>query len=375
MSDDSGPARPEAPKTIDLSPHDEEHAAAGHGRTLWPVLLLVVVVVAALGTAPYWTRMLPWSPPAPVNEAAKAELGQHDQRLTQLADRQAEVEQRLTRLEQQMKSVATPDWLREEAAAMRALNERVKALESRPAGAGDEKQIATLADALRVLQASTAEMNQRLARLEAQSQAAAKSTDPALLLAFDQLRATVERGSPYGAELDAVRALARHEPQLAPALAPLDATAASGIPGTVRLAERFRASVAPALLRAPPAPEGDSLGERVVAKLRSLVTIRHVGGAGSDDPVAAAVAKAQAALDAGDLAEAVASVESIDATRAAPAQSWLAAAHQRLAAEAALDGLARSLTAELAAAPAPAAAAPTPAPAASPAPAAAAPQH
>jgi hypothetical protein len=51
------------------------------------------------------------------------------------------------------------------------------------------------------------------------------------------------------------------------------------------------------------------------------------------------VARAEAALDGGDLAGAISELEALDGPAAAAAAPWLAEARPRLAAEAALDTL------------------------------------
>ncbi|HUJ99808.1 MAG TPA: mitofilin family membrane protein [Stellaceae bacterium] len=348
------------PPTLDATAHDESAAAPAHGRRqLWPVFALVVLVVAILSTAPYWTQLLPGSAQKSF-EAAKAERGEQDRRIAALTQQQAALEQRVAELEQQMKSVATPQWMQEQAQAMRSLADRIAALESHPPqAAADETQLTALAQSLQKLDGANAALGQRLDRLEQRGAAAADTrSDQALLLALGQLRAAVESGRPFTAELDTVKTLAHERPELTGALGTLGTSAGQGIANAASLAQRFRQDVAPSLLRAPAEPESDSLGARILGKLRSLVVIRRVGSgaAGSSDPVSAAVAKAETALGSDDLAGAVAALEDLPEQDRAPAQSWLNAAHRRLDAEAALDQATKNLTARLTAAPAPSAA-------------------
>ena len=354
----------EAPKTIDVTPQEEPPRAA-HGRRLWPVLILAVLVVAVLGTSPYWTHLLPWSRQKAI-EANLKQLDAQDQRLTALTQQQAALEQRLAQLAQQLKSAAAPDARQQETATLHQLADRVVALERRPAGV-DETQLAAVAAALQKLQAATTQLDQRLDKLEARGeQQAGSRNDQALLLALGQLRDAVARGRGFAVELDTMNRLGGNRPELAAPLKALEPAAKTGIPAMTSLTQSFRQSVAPALLRVPPPEAGDSLGQRVLAKLRALVVIRRVGdNAASGDPVEAAVAKTEAALTGNDLAGAVAALEALPETQRTPAREWLAEAHRRLDAEAALDALNRSLAEQLTAAPA--AAAPAPA-AAQPAP-------
>jgi len=140
------------------------------------------------------------------------------------------------------------------------------------------------------------------------------------------------------------------------ALKPLESAAAKGIPDKLALARRFEQEVAPAMLRAAARqPREDSWTERVWSGLRSLVVIRRVDGTGAnaDDPTEAAVAQAEKALAANDLAGAVKAVEAVNGRATGPAQSaaapWLAAARERVAAETALATISQQLTARLAA--------------------------
>ena len=76
------------------------------------------------------------------------------------------------------------------------------------------------------------------------------------------------------------------------------------------------------------------------------MTIRRIGGASQTGPEAA-VSAAQASLDRGDLAGAVAALESLTGAAAEAARPWLKMARERLSVERALDRLQQVLTARL----------------------------
>ena len=114
--------------------------------------------------------------------------------------------------------------------------------------------------------------------------------------------------------------------------------AASGVPSLAALRSSFDA-VANRIVHAAQAPEGDGLLEQAAGNLMSLVTVRPVGADVEGDSAAARVARAEAALDDGDLAAAVAELEALDGAAAEAAAPWLAEARPRLAAEAALHTL------------------------------------
>jgi hypothetical protein len=69
------------------------------------------------------------------------------------------------------------------------------------------------------------------------------------------------------------------------------------------------------------------------------VTVRPVGADVSGEGAPARVARAEAALAHGDLAAAVAEIEPLEGAADAAAAPWLAEAHQRMAAQAAVAAL------------------------------------
>jgi hypothetical protein len=311
----------------------------------WPMLILAAALAGLIVAAPSWVSLLPWA--APGSDQTATALAGIDQRLGELAQRQTALEDRLTRLEQHPANSAQTAQQQEQAAALQQLADRVGALEQRPAASGDAAQLAPVAESVGKLSQSEAELGARIDKLEARGAAAADSRgDEALLLALGQLRAALDSGRPFGAELAAVRALAQHRPELRQPLEALAGAAAAGIPATAALAQRFTQEVAPALLRVAEPPESDSLRDRILAKLRSLVVVHRIGNA--SDPLESAVERAEAALGRNDLAGAAKALEALPPHAASPAADWLAAAHQRLAATDTLDRLTTAVTAQLA---------------------------
>jgi hypothetical protein len=346
MSEQQGNAGLErAPDRIRPAPPliDATAAAPKRRRWLWPALLLVIVA-AALAGAPYWAGLLPWAAPDDRTEAA---LGQVERGLADLAQRQAALQQRLSGIEERLAGTASSRAQQEEAAALRQLADRVALLEQRAPQGAEPGQLAALADAASTLNAGMAELRARLEKLEARiGEAEGSPAGAALLLALGQLRGALDSGRPFAAELATVKRLAQARPELGPAIDALSGAAASGIASLGALTQRFTQEVAPALLRAPPPPESEGIGERIMARLRSLVVIHRIGD--THDPVESAVERAEAALNGNDLAGAVAAIEALPAPEAAPVEPWLTAARQRLAAAQALDRLDAAIGARLA---------------------------
>lgn len=282
--------------------HDPERIARKKRRRFAVMSWLasaLVLVLALVATSPYWapslSSVLPWGMPGGAgNPALGGRLDAIEQKLSQLANQPNE-------------AGATPDLtavqskLQDQAAAQDKLDQRLGALEARVANLSDDPQ-----------------------RL--------------LLISLGQLSAAIETSRPYAGELGSAEALASKRPDILAQLKTLDAASSVGIPGAAVLARQFSQDVAPAMLRAGADSNAaaDSWWQRVLARLRSLVVIRRTDADGqqSADPVVAAVSTAEAALDQGDVAGAVGTIEALPADTRTPAQPWLVLAHKRLDAEA-----------------------------------------
>jgi hypothetical protein len=285
--------------------HDPDRTARKKRRRFavmsWLAFSLVLVL-ALIATSPYWapslSSVLPWGMPGGAgNPALGGRLDAIEQKLSQLANQPnaAGVAPDLTDIQSKLQG---------EAAAQDKLDQRLGALEARVANLSDDPQ-----------------------RL--------------LLISLGQLSAAIETSRPYAGELGSAEALASKRPDILTQLKTLDAASAVGIPGAAVLARQFSQDVAPAMLRAGADSSGaaaDSWWQRVLARLKSLVVIRRTDADGqqSADPVVAAVSTAEAALDQGDVAGAVSTIEALPADTRAPAQPWLVLAHKRLDAEAAV---------------------------------------
>jgi len=296
------------PATID---HDPDRTARKKRRRFAAITWLVtslILVLALVAASPYWaapiSSILPWNAGGAANNAA-------------LGGRLDAIEQRLNDLSGQAAiPAAAPD--------LTAVEDKLR----------DQ------AAALDRLQDNAQKLDQRLSALEARISHLSDDPQRLLLMSLGGLAAAIGTSRPYAGELGAAEALAAGKPDILAQLKTLESGAGQGIPGAAVLARQFSQNVAPALMRseAESTAPGESWWRRILVRLESLVVIRRTdrAGAASADPVAAAAATAEAALDQGDIAGAVAAVEALPAENAAPAQSWLALAKQRLAAEAAV---------------------------------------
>jgi len=206
------------------------------------------------------------------------------------------------------------------AADLGPMEARITALEQRPAPATAPNPDASLAPRLTADEARLATLEKTAelpARLAARADRVAR-----IQAAFIALSA----GRPLGDLPGGPPALARY------------ATAAPPTEAALRLG--FPAAARAALAADHPAPGDKPFLERIWAEAQDLVTIRQGDRVLVGDPAAGVLAHAQAALDAGDLAGAIAAVATLSGPTAQVLAPWLDQARGLLAARAALAELA-----------------------------------
>ncbi len=166
-----------------------------------------------------------------------------------------------------------------------------------------------------------------------------------IVFAIGRLRDAVLSTHPYRIEFAAVKALAADDPGIAQALARLAPNADSGVPTAEILRQRFR-RMAGTIVASTREPAGDSWWDRSLARIMSAVNIRRtddVEGAGADS----VVARAEQALERGDVKQAVGELAALSERAGVLAKSWLADADAYLAASGALVDLQTLAFAEL----------------------------
>lgn len=152
------------------------------------------------------------------------------------------------------------------------------------------------------------------------------------------------RGAAYRTELDALKSLGASAEQIAA----LDAFANGGAPSARVLDDEFRALAPKLLQQARDAAPNESLADRIAASFKQLVRIRPIGDAKGDD-AASLVARIEASLQRGAIADAVAAYDKLPESARAIGADWRKKAQQRAgagaAAQAMLDAAARALSA------------------------------
>lgn len=353
------PAAPETdqpktdqPEIMPASPAPETPAEAGLDEdksTPWGAIIAALVLVALVGggvaTWSEWKHLVvsEQRSVAPVQTTQAAdELESLRTDLAVTRERLRQMEERLSAAPAGSGPVLTPleNRLTQSEAAIRALQaqpqvpakltEEVAALTAQLADlkrtSADAAAVLRLADRIEKMESSLRDMQAR------------RSSASALMLAVGQLREALAKAMPYDAELRAVRALGAQDAEVAPALDALKPRAITGIPTFPVLSARF-AALAPAIVRATILPVEQSWWRQTMDRLASLVTLRREDGTAAGTQPAAVVARAEASLGLGDLAGAIAEIETLTGGPADQAANWLADAKARLAADKAVSEL------------------------------------
>ena len=244
--------------------------------------------------------------------------------------------------------------------AVAELRGRVEALEGRPAAApADAKpsaeaekemavlraEIVTLHTALQALDQSVTGQREQTkalgdalgARNAGEQKALVAARASAVIGVAARLSAALDSGLPFATDLTLLAPLAQGDAKLTEIAASLQPYAQAGVASRAALAASF-----PAMAKAALADDvaDDSFGERLLGKVRGIVSLRRVGDDVPGDSAEAKLARAEAALDAGDLAKAVDLVKSLPPQTSKATQAWLARAEAHLAAKRAIDALA-----------------------------------
>jgi hypothetical protein len=278
------PAEPALPA---LRPEPVSAPAARPRRTVWPYPLLALIVLIGAGEGYLWYRLQA--------EAANA---------TQLAVLQAQVND-LRQLAMQTRpgsgSVTAQADLSVKLATVAA---QLNAVQS---------QMAADHGALTLLQSNSLDLTKLAARIE-------------LLNQLETARMALDAGQPLGTIANAPPALSN----FATSPPPTEAALRLGFPAAARAAEA--ASVA-----------GDTKGgawAHALARLENFVTVSAGSHVLVGAPAAAVIGRARTLLDVGDLAGAVAQLNTLSATTQQAMGGWLAQARALLAARAALASMA-----------------------------------
>ena len=231
-----------------------------------------------------------------------------------------------------------------------------------------ERELATLRREIAALQSATGALDQALAaqrdesarqreqtkalgeavgaRSAGEQKALAAARASALIGVAARLAAALDSGVPFTADLELLAPLTQGDEKIAAIGRALQGPATRGVASRATLEADF-----PAVARAALAEDlaDDSYGARLLGKVKGLVSLRRVGDV-PGDTTEARLARAERALQAGDIAGAVALVKALPPQTAQATASWLARAETWLAAKREVDQLAALAVAMLGAA-------------------------
>lgn len=217
-------------------------------------------------------------------------------------------------------------------AAMQALDQKVRELDSAVAalrnGGGTEaldalnEKVASVEGALGAVKTTSDTANARLAALEEKIAGISEKVEEqagqprvALAIAASGLKAAVDRGGPFSAELETFAAVAPNAPEL-PELRPL---AEQGVPSRDDLVAATAAAANAMVDASQVIDENAGVVDRLVASAKSLVKVRPTGAV-EGEGVPEKVARLEAAVKEGNLARALAEYDSLpEPSRAAGA--------------------------------------------------------
>jgi hypothetical protein len=193
-------------------------------------------------------------------------------------------------------------------------------------------------------------LDQRIAKLEAAlpdlstaiDRSAASANSGAAAIAFANLRAAVAAGRQYAAELAVLRSLM---PDLGD-LGALPTHAETGIPTVAELAHNLT-KIAEASAAPTSAPAEASFLDSMIASAKSAVSIRRIGAETTGSEPSAVLARAEAALEQGNLATAIEEVEAMPAPARDAFAGWLEDARARASANEMLTKLQSTVLASL----------------------------
>ena len=203
---------------------------------------------------------------------------------------------------------------------------------------GQRDQAKVLADAVDKARSEVS------ARGAGEQKALAAANASAVIGIAARLNAALDSDLPFAADLKLLAPLAQNDAKLGEIVAALQPYAQSGVSSRTALAATF-----PAMAKAALADDvaDDSFGERLMGKIRNLVSLRRVGADVQGDSAEAKLARAEAAVEAGDLGKAVELVKSMPPQTARATAGWLSRAEDYLAAKRAIDQLAAQAVALL----------------------------
>ena len=158
---------------------------------------------------------------------------------------------------------------------------------------------------------------------------AEKEKAAALLLAVYQMRQAAETGQRFLTEQQSALALASSMPQIAASIRSLSVAADQGVWTKTALIQSFPTYADKAVLSETLSPKKDWF-HQALNSLKELVVIRRIDASSDDPSTQSVLARAQQAVDEGDLSVALLQLQSLQGTAAEVMKEWTLAAQRYL---------------------------------------------
>lgn len=323
-----------APDDTGTTPQAPQRKRRGLAWVIWPLLGGALAAAAGYGVAQYVPNGWPM-----------ASVVTLQTQVSVLSDQVQTLQADLQKADARLASLETAPAPQSDAGQIAALELRLAALESKPMPAGTDSaaldqlraEVAAIkTNGAAVMSAQVqADLDSKVQATEAkltaieqsaQAQAAATLTRAAL----GQIAAALDSGAPYPS---AIAALAGADIAVV-----LTDNASAGLPSLQALQASFPDSARTALEAALRANMGESWSERVGNFLRTQVGVRSLTPRDGPDPDAI-LSRAEAALTAGDVAQALAEIATLPTPAQDALSAWRVQAQLRLDAQAALAAL------------------------------------
>jgi hypothetical protein len=200
-----------------------------------------------------------------------------------------------------------------------------------------------------------APLQARLAAIDKDLQTISKSeadrstntTRVLLSLELAGLKRVMDRGEPFVVELGAVKKASSDKPDLKLNLAPLERHMRDGVPTLADLTKSFR-KVSNAMLDSESEPADASIVDRLLSGARSIVRVRKAGPSADDTSLDATIARMDAALKEGRLAEVLEQGKKLPPKASLVAEDWLKQVEARQAVDQAMADIEGQLKSSLA---------------------------
>ncbi len=233
---------------------------------------------------------------------------------------------RIEVLEQQFAAVTGAEGMTDLAGKIRSLEQSVSGQEQLKAAMGElqgivdniDTRVSSIDQELEVSQRGEGALGQTLDGVSAQDLKAA-----AMLIAFSQMRDSLNRQAPFEEDLQLLRSLVGEDnPELIEALDRLSPQAQDGVLTANGLSNEFR-TLAGDIVVSSLKGEDVSVMDKIKTRLGELFSVRKDGELVGGTPTQELVAQAQAQLDSGDVQGAIATLQTLEGPAAETAQPFI----------------------------------------------------